>query len=262
MYLPYPEKCTNCTSSTYRSHPMKYPLAYLSWHIFQFMTLNLDNSKGTWSLDECLNEMTVVRSDISSLLQPRPKIPKRLPPPRDPKGKGRGKGHLKGTHGKGAGKGKTKGSTFEKRNNWCTWGFHNNQRVTLCMKFNAGECNEDQIVIIIMGALFDWEMDAHVCKTIPPRITKGPPDSGQTRTVLPMKMLAPQFILILQSLTKISLSLTLIRYTSVHLHTSKTKPLRSFPVKSLIQSHTLQLNPHHLSINVSSLTCLPGTPPH
>ena len=45
-------------------------------------------STGTWSLDECLNEMTVVRSDISSLLQPRPKIPKQLPPPRDPKGKG------------------------------------------------------------------------------------------------------------------------------------------------------------------------------
>ena len=84
--------------------------------------------------------MTVVRSDISSLLPPRPRIPKPLPPPRGPKGKGKGKGRFKGTNGKGAGKGKTKGSTFEKRNNWCTWGFHNNQRVTLCMKFNAGEC--------------------------------------------------------------------------------------------------------------------------
>ena len=85
-------------------------------------------SRGAWTLEECLNELTVVRSDISSLLQPRP-------------GKGKGKGHFKGKDGhEGGGKGKTKGSTLDKKHNWCTWGFHNNQRVTLCMKFNAGEC--------------------------------------------------------------------------------------------------------------------------
>ena len=57
------------------------------------------HSQGSWTFEECLNEMTVVRSDISSLLQPRPRIPKALPPPRDGKGKGgKGKG----------GKGKTK----------------------------------------------------------------------------------------------------------------------------------------------------------
>ena len=33
-------------------------------------------SQGSWSFEECLHEMTVVRSDISSLLQPRPRIPK------------------------------------------------------------------------------------------------------------------------------------------------------------------------------------------
>ena len=85
-------------------------------------------SRGTWTFDECLNELTVERSDISSLLQPRPRIPKQLP--RD--GKGKGKGHYKGSFNyKGGGKGKTKGSTFDKKHNWCTWGFHNNQRVTL-----------------------------------------------------------------------------------------------------------------------------------
>ena len=40
--------------------------------------------------------MTVVRSDIPSLLQPRPKVPKPLPPPRDTKGKGKGKTQIKG----------------------------------------------------------------------------------------------------------------------------------------------------------------------
>lgn len=77
--------------------------------------------------------MTVVRSDISSLLQPRPRIPKQLPPPRD----GKGKGH-KGKGGKGkGGKGKTNTPMFDKRNQ-CTYGFNNNQKVS--MKFNAGEC--------------------------------------------------------------------------------------------------------------------------
>ena len=80
--------------------------------------------------------MTVVRSDISSLLQPRPRIPKQLPPPRDGKGKGhKGKG---GGKGKGS-KGKTKSYTFDKRNQ-CTYGFNDNKKVTLCMKCNAGEC--------------------------------------------------------------------------------------------------------------------------
>jgi len=93
-------------------------------------------SQGSWSFEECLNEMTVVRSDISSLLQPRPRIPKQLPPPRDPKGKGhKGKGSGKGKGGKG----KTKSFTFDKRNQ-CTYGFNDNKKATLCMKYNAGEC--------------------------------------------------------------------------------------------------------------------------
>ena len=93
-------------------------------------------SQGSWSFEECLHEMTIVRSDISSLLQPRPRIPKQLPPTRDQKGKGhKGKG---GGKGKG-GKGKTKSFTFDKKNQ-CTYGFNDNKKVTLCMKYNAGEC--------------------------------------------------------------------------------------------------------------------------
>ena len=66
------------------------------WHAIQTLY-----SQGTWSFEECLHEMTVVRSDISSLLQPRPRIPKALPPPT-----GKGKGHKgKGKGQKGQGKG-------------------------------------------------------------------------------------------------------------------------------------------------------------
>ena len=135
-------------------------------------------SRGTWTFEECLNELTVVRSDISSLLQPRPRIPKPLPPPRDGKGKGKGKGHFKGkdVH-KGGGKGKTKGSTFDKKHNWCTWGFHNNQRVALCMKFNAGECRRgSDCYTIIMAALSVSAMDTLVCRITQQRITQDPPD--------------------------------------------------------------------------------------
>ena len=104
------------------------------WHAIQTLY-----SQGTWSFEECLHEMTVVRSDISSLLQPRPRIPKALPPPT---GKGKGhKGKGKGQKGQGKG-GKTKSHIFDKRNQ-CTYGFHNNQKVTLCMKFNIGECRRE-----------------------------------------------------------------------------------------------------------------------
>ena len=50
-----------------------------------------------WSLNDALNEATVLRSDMASLLQPRPKsqkvtIPPTLNPPQPGGGKGKGKG--------------------------------------------------------------------------------------------------------------------------------------------------------------------------
>ena len=95
-------------------------------------------AQGSWTFEECLNEMTVVRSDISSLLQLRLCIPKAPPPLRDGKGKG-GKG--KGGKGKD-GKGKSKSHFFDKKNQ-CTYGFKDNQKVTLCMKYNVGDCKRD-----------------------------------------------------------------------------------------------------------------------
>ena len=56
-----------------------------------------------WSLDECLCEFTNVRSDLATLLQPRPKItkPPVVPPTWRPNDKGgKGKGNEKGGRGK------------------------------------------------------------------------------------------------------------------------------------------------------------------
>lgn len=75
---------------------------------------------------------------IITIVQPRPRVRKALPPPRDGKGKG---SKVKGGKGKG-GKGKTKSHVFDTRNQ-CAYGFNNNQKVTRCMKHNAGECKRD-----------------------------------------------------------------------------------------------------------------------
>ena len=177
--------------------------------------------------------MTVVRSDLSSVLQPRPRIPKPLPPPRDPKAKGKGKGNHKDTFNyKGGGKGKTKGSTFDKRNNWCTWGFHNNQRVTLCMKFNVGECKRGSECHSASA------MDALVCRITQPRITKDPPDSGQIPPVSPVETLVSQFNLIHYTLTKFS--------RLVKTNTWNLSPLQPLVVILVTLICLLPIKSHHL----------------
>ena len=65
---------------------------------------DLMNDQG-WTLDECLCEFTNVRSDLATLLQPRPKISK--PPPVPPIVRPTGKGS------KGYGKSKGKSSKYE-----------------------------------------------------------------------------------------------------------------------------------------------------
>ena len=60
---------------------------------------DLMNDQG-WTLDECLCEFTNVRSDLATLLQPRPKISK--PPPVPPIVRSPGKGSK--DYGKSKGK--------------------------------------------------------------------------------------------------------------------------------------------------------------
>lgn len=91
-----------------------------------------------WSLNDALNEVTVVRSDMASLLQPRPKthkvsIPPTLNPPVPGGGKGKGKG--KGKYGK-----KGKPSDVNQKPTWITEATIGGKKVNLCMMFQNNMC--------------------------------------------------------------------------------------------------------------------------
>ncbi|CAE7036567.1 unnamed protein product [Symbiodinium sp. CCMP2592] len=114
-----------------------------------------------WKLDDALHEVAEVRSDLHSLLAPRPFIPK---PKHDPdnswkagaKGNGRG-GKGGGRGGKGRdGKGE-KGERFERggkggkgKDNkqatppgkWLSTIFMDGKRQTLCMRYQSGQCKD------------------------------------------------------------------------------------------------------------------------
>ena len=95
-----------------------------------------------WSWDDALYEITHIRADMGSLLQPRPRLP-RAPgpgkgdPPRvvraTPYGKGKGDGKFD------KGKGKGKGGKAN-RVQWITEISHNGQRRALCMRFQTNKC--------------------------------------------------------------------------------------------------------------------------
>ncbi|CAE7743625.1 unnamed protein product [Symbiodinium sp. CCMP2592] len=114
-----------------------------------------------WKLDDALHEVAEVRSDLHSLLAPRPFVPK---PKHDPdnswkagaKGNGRG-GKGGGRGGKGRdGKGE-KGDRFERggkggkgKDNkqatppgkWLSTIFMDGKRQTLCMRYQSGQCKD------------------------------------------------------------------------------------------------------------------------
>ncbi|CAE7036464.1 unnamed protein product [Symbiodinium sp. CCMP2592] len=115
-----------------------------------------------WKLDDALHEVAEVRSDLHSLLAPRPFVPK---PKHDPdnswktgaKGNGRGgKGGGRGSKGRD-GKGE-KGERFERgggkggkgKDNkqatppgkWLSTIFMDGKRQTLCMRYQSGQCKD------------------------------------------------------------------------------------------------------------------------
>ena len=93
---------------------------------------DLMNDQG-WTLDECLCEFTNVRSDLATLLQPRPKISK--PPPVPPIVRSPGKGS------KGYGKSNGKSSKGSKgKQTWVSEFQQNGERKQICMKFQSNNC--------------------------------------------------------------------------------------------------------------------------
>ena len=91
-----------------------------------------------WSLNDALNEVTVLRSDMASLLQPRPKtqkvtIPPILHPPQPGGGKGKGKGK-----GKPGNKGKR--ADLSGKPTWVTEANIGGKKVNLCMMYQNNTC--------------------------------------------------------------------------------------------------------------------------
>ena len=98
-----------------------------------------------FTLDNALHEITQLRTDMASLLQPRPKVsskPMSSAPSSSvsstPKGKSKGKGKTK-TFGKNT-KGESSG-----RPTWVTEATIQGKKQQLCMQFQSGKCNKGDL---------------------------------------------------------------------------------------------------------------------
>ncbi len=129
------------------------------------------HAKG-WTREESIHEMTVVRSDISSLLKPRPNVPKPLPQPRENKGKCKGKGTQKDPA-----KEKQNAPNLQKKSRIGALGASTTTSLLLCA-WNSTQVNtKEPIAIIIMVAPIVFKMDDPACKTMQQRIIEeDPPD--------------------------------------------------------------------------------------
>ena len=118
----------------------------------------------SWKLDDALHEVSEVRSDLASLLAPRPHVSKRLLEGQDqwryrPNGRGRGAQSTgrggKGRDGKGnpaerlerGGKGKTSQKGGDKhgqapQGKWLSTIFMDGKKHTLCMRYQSGQCRD------------------------------------------------------------------------------------------------------------------------
>ena len=93
-----------------------------------------------FTLDDALHEVTQYRSDMQSLLQPRPKPASRQPPSQQIGKDGKGKDG-KGKDGKGKdGKGKGKRHDVSGKPTWVTEANINGKKVQLCMMFQNNSC--------------------------------------------------------------------------------------------------------------------------
>ena len=95
----------------------------------------------SWTWDDALYEVTHIRADLTSLLQPRPKLPKPTVPmrPEFSSGKGQSQGSRPGPYTKGTSKGKSKGKS--NRVHWLTEMVIKGEKKQRCMRFQSGKCN-------------------------------------------------------------------------------------------------------------------------
>ena len=95
----------------------------------------------SWTADDALYEVTFIRSDMASLLQPRPRAAKTNPPRPEPSNPARLTPDARSTpypSNKGKGKGKKGGKG--PRVQWITETTVKGERRQLCMRFQVGKC--------------------------------------------------------------------------------------------------------------------------
>eukprot|EP00435_Cladocopium_sp_Y103_P046360 s1703_g13.t1 len=95
----------------------------------------------TWSWDDALYEVTHIRADMTSLLQPRPRLPKSAPQVRhEPSaGKGSSQSSRPAPYSKGAGK-RGKSKSKNTRVQWLTETLIKGEKKQWCMRFQPGKC--------------------------------------------------------------------------------------------------------------------------
>ena len=94
-------------------------------------TVSAELMERGWTMDDCLHEMTNLRHDLPSLLQPRPRVLKALPAPTSQTASPR----LDGQKGKGQGKSKGKGKI-----QWVTEVQRDGAFKQICMRYQVGKC--------------------------------------------------------------------------------------------------------------------------
>ena len=96
-----------------------------------------------WSFDDAIHEITFIRAEINTLLQPRPRLPKQTYQRLESNSsKGTGKNFRSAPYSKGKGKsqGKSGGKTSGKTT-WITEMMVNGNKRQLCMRFQSGKCD-------------------------------------------------------------------------------------------------------------------------
>lgn len=86
-----------------------------------------------WTLNDCLHEITTLRSDMMSLLQPRPRAVSRPPGGDSQPSQTRNKG-------KGKSKGKSKPSISTGAPKWVSEIYMDGAKHSICMRFQSGKC--------------------------------------------------------------------------------------------------------------------------
>eukprot|EP00435_Cladocopium_sp_Y103_P026332 s223_g6.t1 len=95
----------------------------------------------TWSWDDALYEITHIRADMTSLLQPRPRLPKAVTQARSDSSAGKDGSQFSrpAPYSKGSGKqGKSKSKSS--RVQWITEMVVKGEKKQLCMRFQSGKC--------------------------------------------------------------------------------------------------------------------------